>query len=165
MNFSSQFLGIFYFLLAQCINQECCAAWITELKVHPSLCPLSSGCSRGPTGLWAEGPTEEAALVVRSGHGRTGTPAAAPLLRLPLLPSMCSHHTCGLPLQHSHLCCPKGCEKSLGHWESSLSLNTKTAPVQAVSQTSDPSAVFLVLFCFSKTSFNSDLFDHIANVD
>lgn len=106
------------------------------------------------------------------GAGMAGpcTPAAVSLLfHLLLQPSICSHHTCGLPLQQSHLCWPKGCETSLGHWESSLSLNTKTVPVQAVSQTSDPvtgpvAVIFLVLFCFSDL-FDSDLFEHTANID
>lgn len=50
-----------------------------------------------------------------------------------------------------------------------MSLNTKIVPVQAVSQTSDPvtgpiAVIFLVLFCFSDL-FDSDLFEHTANID
>lgn len=92
--------------------------------------------------------------------GRAGpcTPAAASLLpHLPLQPSRCSHQTCGLPFWCSHLCWPKVCNKSVRHSESSLSVNTKTAPVQAVPQTSEPMTcpvivIFLVLFYFSNTS-------------
>lgn len=108
--------------------------------------------------------------MVRSGRGRTlDSCCSFPPSSSAIAAKCMQHHTCGLPLQQSHLCWPKGCEKSLGHWESSMSLNTKTVPVQAVSQTSDPvtgpiAVIFLVLFCFSDL-FDSDLFEHTANID
>lgn len=52
------------------------------------------------------------------GVGMAGsrTPAAASLLHLPLQPSKCTHHACGLPLQHSHLTYA-GPKAVKSHWD------------------------------------------------
>ena len=161
------------FLLAQSMNQRCCSTLTAELRVgrRGSVLPLRHLCcsSRSPTGLWAQGLTERQRSWFGAGTAGPCIPTAASLLpHLLWHPGRHSHQTCGLPFSCSHLCWPEGCDKSPRRCESGLSLNTKTAPVQAVSQISEPVTcpiivIFLVLFCFSETLF--DLFEHTASID
>lgn len=151
------------FLLAQCVYQGCCGTWPAELRVgrsedHPVPLPSLLAAAEVPPDRELRGGWGMQCSWLAAGMAGPCTPAAASLLpHLPLQPSRYGHQTCGLPFWCSHLCWPKVCDKSLRNSESSLSVNTKTAPVQAVPQTSEPmtcpvTVIFLVLFYFSNTS-------------